>query len=89
MRVSKQFALFGFHFCATIFVGLSVYGVARYMNEGIAKPDSLLAAGAYAAVVLASIAGICFFGREADRRKSEEARTALPPAPSAGKKGNR
>jgi hypothetical protein len=89
MRVSKQFALFGFHFCATIFVGLSVYGVARYMDEGLLKPDSLLAAGSYAAVILASIAGICVFGREADRRKSEEAAKAVTPAVSTPKKRKR
>jgi hypothetical protein len=89
MRVSKQFALFGFHFCATIFVGLSVYGLALYMDEGLVKSDSLLSTAAYAAVVLASIAGICFFGREADRRKSEEAQKAVPPAPASAKKGNR
>jgi uncharacterized membrane protein len=89
MRVSKKFALFGFHFCATIFVGLSVYGLALYMDEGLVKSDSLLSTAAYAAVVLASIAGICFFGREADRRKSEEAQKAAPPAPASAKKGNR
>jgi hypothetical protein len=66
MQVPKQLAIFGFHFCTTIFIGLSIYGVLRYLNEGLVQTDSLLAAGSYAAVVLASIAGIGFFGREAD-----------------------
>jgi hypothetical protein len=89
MRVSKPFAMFGFHFCATIFVGLSVYGIALYMDEGLVKDGSLLSGAAYAAVLLASIAGICFFGREADRRKSEEIGKTPPPAPSTAKKRNR
>jgi hypothetical protein len=72
MQVPKQFAIFGFHFCTTIFIGLSVYGVLRYLNEGLLQPDSFVAAGSYAALILASIAGIAFFGREADRRRAEE-----------------
>ncbi len=88
MQVTKPLALFGFHFCTTVFIGLSVYGAARYMSEGLQQPDSLLAAGSYAAAILASIGGICFFGREADRRKSEEIRTTLlkPPSPPNRKK---
>ena len=89
MRVPKPFAIFGFHFCATIFIGLSVYGAARYMNEGLLRPDSLLAAGFYAAVILASIAGIGFFGREADRRKAEEVKNSPPAAPASTKKRKR
>jgi len=88
MQVPKPLAIFGFHFCATIFVGLSVYGVARYMSEGLLQSDSLFAAGAYAAVILASIAGIAFFGREADRRKAEEAQKPIPAAiPTKKRKG--
>ncbi len=72
MQVPKQLAIFGFHFCTTIFIGLSVYGVLRYLNEGLQQPDSFVAAGSYAALILVSIAGIAFFGREADRRRAEE-----------------
>jgi hypothetical protein len=78
MQVPKPLAIFGFHFCTTIFIGLSAYGVLRYLNEGLQQSDSLLATGSYAAVVLASIAGIGFFGREADRRKAEETRKSPP-----------
>lgn len=85
MRISKPFAIFGFHFCATVFIGLSAYGILRYLNEGLQQVDSLFAAASYAAVVLASIGGICLFGREADRRKAEELRNsppaAVPPKP--------
>jgi hypothetical protein len=89
VRVTKPFAIFGFHFCTTIFIGLSLYGVVRYVNEGLLQSDSLLAAGSYAAVILASIAGIGFFGREADRRKNEEVKKSPPAAPASPKKRKR
>jgi hypothetical protein len=78
MRVPKPMAIFGFHFCTTIFIGLSAYGLFRYLDEGLLQPDSLLAAGSYAAVILAAIAGIGFFGREADRRRAEEVEKSGP-----------
>jgi len=79
MQVSKPIAIFGFHFCSTIFIGLSAYGIFRYLDAGLLQPDSFLAAASYAAVILGSIAGICFFGREADRRRSEEMNKPVPP----------
>lgn len=72
MQVPKQMAIFGYHFCVTVFIGLSLYGVVRYLNEGIVLTDSLYDSASYAAFVIASIVGICIFGREADRRKAEE-----------------
>jgi hypothetical protein len=78
MQVPKPLAIFGFHFCSTVFIGLSAYGIFRYLDEGLLQPDSLFAAASFAGVILASIAGICFFGREADRRKAEETRKSLP-----------
>lgn len=87
MQVPKPLAIAGYHFCVTIFIGLSIYGLIRYLNEGLLQSDSLLAMAAYSIVVLASIAGICFFGREADLRKAEEIRNAVPaPPPSPRKK---
>ncbi len=89
MQVPKPIAIFGFHFCTTVFIGLSAYGIFRYLDEGLEQVDSLFAAASYAAVILASIAGICIFGREADRRRSEELRNA-PPAeivPAKKRKG--
>ena len=85
MQVSKPFAIFAFHFCSTVFIGLSAYGVIRYMNEGLLQVDSLFAVASYAAVIVGSIAGICFFGREADRRRAEEVRKS-PPAASVPEK---
>jgi hypothetical protein len=86
MQVSKPLATFGFHFCVTIFVGLSIYGIIRYLNEGLKQSDSLLAAALYAAFILASITGIGFFGMQADRRRQEEARNSPPPNPVRPKK---
>jgi hypothetical protein len=88
MRVPKPLAIFGFHFCSTVFIGLSAYGVIRYMSEGLLVSDSLASSAFYASLVLASIAGICVFGREADRRKREEiaAIPAAPPKPAKRKK---
>ena len=86
MRVPKPLAIFGFHFCSTVFIGLSAYGLFRYLEEGLNQPDSLAAAGAYAGVILLSIAGICIFGREADRRKNEEIQAAALEAPTPPKK---
>lgn len=89
MRVPKPYAIFGYHFCVTIFIGLSLYGIVRYLNEGLLQTDSLPATAAYGAFVVASIAGICIFGREADRRKAEEiaaSKVAPPPSPRKKKK---
>jgi hypothetical protein len=80
LQVPKPLAIFGFHFCVTVFIGLSLYGIIRYLNEGLHQADSLVAVGSYAAAILASIAGIVFFGSEADRRKQEELKKS-PPAP--------
>lgn len=79
MQVTKPIAIFGFHFCSTIFIGLSAYGIFRYLDAGLLQPDSFLEAAGYAAVILGSIAGICFFGREADRRRAEELKKPVPP----------
>ncbi len=80
MQVPKPFAIFGFHFCSTIFIGLSAYGIFRYLDEGLLQPDTFLAAASYAAVILGSIAGIAFFGREADLRRAEEVQRQDPAA---------
>lgn len=87
MQVPKPIAIFGFHFCTTIFIGLSAYGIFRYMDEGLQQVDSLFAAATYAAAILVSIVGICVFGREADRRRAEELRNALPAVPPKKGKG--
>jgi hypothetical protein len=86
MQVPKPLAIFGFHFCVTIFVGLSIYGIIRYLNEGLQQADSTLGTAAFAAVILASIVGIGFFGTQADRRRQEEVKNSPTPAPLSTKK---
>jgi len=86
MRVPKPLAIAGFHFCVTIFVGLAIYGLIRYLNEGLLQSDSTLAMASYSIGILASVGGICFFGREADLRKAEEIRNAVPPPPPSPRK---
>jgi len=89
VQVSKPMAIFGFHFCVTIFVGLCIYGIVLYLSEGLLRSDSLLSMVSYAIFILASMAGICFFGKEADQRRAEEIRTAIQkPLPSPKKKKN-
>lgn len=86
MQVPKYMAIFGFHFCVTVFIGLSLYGIVRYLNKGLLQTDSLLATASYATAVLASLAGICFFGKEADRRKAEEVANLPVAAPPPKKR---
>jgi len=89
MRVPKPLAIAGFHFCVTIFVGLCLYGLLRYLNEGLLQTDSLFEMASYSIVVIASIVGFCFFGREADLRKAEEIRNAVPAPPPSLRKKNK
>lgn len=86
MQVPKPLAIFGFHFCVTIFVGLSIFGIIRYLSEGLQQADSTLATAAYAAAILATIVGIGFFGTQADRRRQEEVKNSPTPAPVSTKK---
>lgn len=82
MQVSKRIAVYGLNISMSVFVGFSVYGLLKYADGGIATPGSgipLPASVAIAALIAASIAGICFFGHQLDLRnlaayREEEAR---------------
>ncbi len=89
MQAPKWLAVVGFHFCTTAFVGLSVYGAVLYLTEGLQHPGSLFATVSYAAAVVASGVGICFFGREKDRHMAEESRAAAPPPRPAPRRKRR
>lgn len=90
MRVPKKWAIVGFNLCASIFVGLSVYGILIYVESSSAPTGSLLSSGLFACCILGCIAGICYFGSQWDRRNAEEARGANRPASSDyGKSGGR
>ena len=90
MRVPKKLAIFGFNLCASIFIGLCVYGLMIYSKKGKPPPGSLLSSALYALAALGCIVGICYFGRQWDMRNAEEARTAKETAslPETAKKGN-
>ncbi len=90
MQAPKWLAVVGFHFCTTVFVGLSVYGAVLYLTEGLQHSESFLATASYAAAVGLSVVGICFFGKEKDRHMAEESRSSAPaPRPSPRKKRRR
>ncbi len=76
MRVPKKLAIFGFNLCASIFIGLCVYGLMIYSKEGKPPAGSLLSSALYALASVGCIVGICYFGRQWDMRNAEEARTA-------------
>ena len=74
MHVSKRMALHGLNISMAVFIGISAYGLFGFLGIG-ADPavaatsrETLLFAGGIAA----SIAGICFFGIQLDRRKTED-----------------
>ena len=86
MRVPKKLAIVGFNLCASIFVGLCVYGLLIY-SEGAKRPGGgILSSILFGAITLGCIAGICFFGTQWDRRNVEESRDAnRSPAAGPGK----
>jgi hypothetical protein len=76
VRVPKKLAIFGFNLCASIFIGLCVYGLLLYSKEGKPPAGSLLSSALYALAAVGCIVGICFFGRQWDMRNAEETHAA-------------
>ncbi|MGA7105769.1 MAG: hypothetical protein WBX49_10535 [Candidatus Deferrimicrobiaceae bacterium] len=76
MQVPRKLAIFGFNLCASIFLGLCVYGLLIYSKEGKSPTGSLLSSALFALAAIGCIVGICYFGRQWDMRNAEEARTA-------------
>lgn len=86
MRIPKKFAILGFNLCASIFLGLCVYGLLIYTEGGKRPQGGILSSILFGAATLGCIAGICFFGNEWDRRNAEESRDMKrSPAPGPGK----
>lgn len=79
MRVPKKAAIFGFNLCASVFLGLCVYGLLSYAEGAKRPPGTLLMWVFFALGVIGCIVGICYFGSEWDRRNAEEAKTRNPP----------
>lgn len=76
MRVPKKLAIFGFNLCASVFLGLCVYGLLIYSKEGKPPAGSLLSSAIFALAAIGCIVGICYFGRQWDIRNAEEAQNA-------------
>ena len=74
MHVSKRMALHGLNISMAVFLGISAYGLLGFLGVGaetaraVTTRDTLL----FAAGIAASIAGICFFGIQLDRRNAED-----------------
>lgn len=84
MQVPKKLAIFGFNLCASVFLGLCVYGLLIYSKEGRPPAGSLLSSALFALAAIGCIVGICYFGRQWDMRNAEEAHTAKEIASQAG-----
>jgi len=85
-------AIHGLNLSMAVFTGLSAYGLLLYYEGGadIARATSLLTTASYIAGIAVCIAGICFFGVQLDRRKSEERREEdARKAEEAARKGRR
>ncbi len=74
MKVDKYVATIGFNVCMAIFVALSAYGIFSYMSWDQVEYPAGPALFLYAVGVAGSIAGICFFGIQMDRRRLEESK---------------
>lgn len=72
MRIPRKLAIFGFNVCASIFVGLCVYGLLLYTEGGKGSSGGILSSLFFGAVISACIVGICFFGSQWDRRNAED-----------------
>jgi hypothetical protein len=88
VRVPKKLAIFGFNLCASIFIGLCVYGLLIHSEGGKRPPGGILSSLLFAVVAVGCIAGIGYFGSQWDRRNAEEGGIAKhPPSSGPGKTG--
>ena len=87
MHVPKRMALHGLNISMAVFLGISAYGLLGFLGIGVETAGAATLRGTLliAAGIAASIAGICFFGVQLDRRKvedrqAEDRRKAAEPA---------
>ncbi|MBE0605305.1 MAG: hypothetical protein IH610_03345 [Deltaproteobacteria bacterium] len=93
MKISKRFATHGLNVSMSVFIGLSVFGFIKYAEGGftvVPSPFSLSTV-LLAVFIVASIAGICFFGHQLDLRnlaihREEETRKAAEEAKQGRRK---
>lgn len=74
MKVEKHVAIIGFNVCMAIFVALSALGIFSYMSWDDVQSPTVLSQLLYGIGVAGSIAGICYFGIQMDRRRFEESK---------------
>ena len=94
MRVSRRVAVVGLNVSISVFVGFSAYGFLEYFGGGFTVPSSTLSTPALiasAALIVASVAGMYFFGHQVDlwnlaKYREEEARKAAEGAKPGGRK---
>lgn len=92
LQLSKRIAIQGLSVSIAVFTGITAYGLIGYLQGGL---DSAIAAPPrttllFAAAIVVSIAGICWFGAQLDRRKAEErVAEARQQAEEAARKGKR
>jgi len=74
LQVSKRMALHGLNVSMAVFLGISAYGLLGFLGIGVETPGAATLRGTLliAAGIAASIAGICYFGIQLDRRKDED-----------------
>ena len=92
MHVSRRMALHGLNISIAVFTAISAYGLFGFLGIGAeaAAPPALRETLLIAAGIAASIAGICFFGIQLDRRKVEDRRAEEQlKAEEAARKGGR
>jgi hypothetical protein len=85
-------ALHGLNISMAVFTGISAYGLLGFFGAGAetAVAATLRETLLFAAGIAASIAGICFFGIQLDRRKTEDRKAEeLRKAEESGRKGRR
>ncbi len=81
VRIPKKLAIFGFNLCASAFIGFCVYGLLLYSEEAKRPASSPLFTMLAGLGVIGCIVGICYFGRQWDRRNAEEAVGKKPSPP--------
>lgn len=93
MKVSKRVATHGLNVSMSVFIGFSVYGFVKYAEGGftVVPSASSLTTVLLSVSIVASIAGICFFGHQLDLRnlaihREEEARKAAETAKQGRRK---
>ena len=61
-KLPKKLVVFGFNFCASMYIAIGVYGAVLEMTPKLIESLSLWHSAAAGIVTLLLIRGICYFG---------------------------